>query len=120
MKINNFIVVQNLLSIGPPQLKLSAVKSRKQKTNHTYKRRQAKEIISKLRQIEVQNRTGMCRDVIRRIGVAEQTERSLRWMCGGIGADQLNEEKRPKTENERLRYEVSDLTLDKLILTEAG
>lgn len=39
---------------------------------------------------------------------------------GGMGADQLKELKRLQKENERLRKAVSDLTLDKLILTEAA
>jgi hypothetical protein len=36
-----------------------------------------------------------------------------------MGTDQLRELKRLQTENELLRKAVSDLTLDKLILTEA-
>ena len=39
---------------------------------------------------------------------------------GGMGADQLKELKRLQKENERLRRAVSDLTLDKLILSEAA
>ena len=38
----------------------------------------------------------------------------------GMGVDQLKELKRLQQENERLRRAVSDLTLDKLILTEAA
>lgn len=37
-----------------------------------------------------------------------------------MGADQLKDLKRLWKENERLRRAVSDLTLDKLILTEAA
>ena len=37
-----------------------------------------------------------------------------------MGTDQLKELKRHQKENERLRKAVSDLTLDKLILSEAG
>ncbi len=37
-----------------------------------------------------------------------------------MGTDQLRELKRLQKENERLRRAVSDLTLDKLILTEAA
>ncbi len=37
-----------------------------------------------------------------------------------MGADQLKELKRLQKENKRLHREVSDLTLDKLILTEAA
>ena len=37
-----------------------------------------------------------------------------------MGTEQLKELKRLQKENERLRRAVSDLTLDKLILTEAA
>jgi hypothetical protein len=37
-----------------------------------------------------------------------------------MGTDQLRELKRLQKENDRLRRAVSDLTLDKLILTEAS
>ena len=37
-----------------------------------------------------------------------------------MGTDQLKELKHLQKENERLRRAVSDLTLDKLILTEAA
>jgi len=37
-----------------------------------------------------------------------------------MGADQVKELKRLQKENERLRRAVSDLTLDKMILTEAA
>ncbi|EEE38302.1 transposase A [Rhodobacteraceae bacterium KLH11] len=37
-----------------------------------------------------------------------------------MGVDQLNELKRFQKEDERLRRAVSDLTLDKLILSEAS
>ncbi|EFO33266.1 transposase [Roseibium sp. TrichSKD4] len=45
-----------------------------------------------------------------------------RWrkQYGGMGTDQLKELKRLQKENERLRKAVSDLTLDKLILSEAA
>ena len=39
---------------------------------------------------------------------------------GGMGTDQLKELRRLQKENERLSRAVSDLTLDKLILTEAS
>lgn len=58
-------------------------------------------------------------DAIRQIGVVEQTYYRWRKKYGGMGVDQLKELKRLQKENERLRRAVSDLTLDKLILTEA-
>ncbi len=78
------------------------------------------EIVSKLRQVEVLMGQGMSRlDAIRQIGVVEQTYYRWRKKYGGMGVDQLKELKRLQKENDRLRRAVSDLTLDKLILTEA-
>ncbi|WP_298938613.1 IS3 family transposase [uncultured Ruegeria sp.] len=79
------------------------------------------EIVSKLRQVEVLMGQGMSRlDAIRQIGVVEQTYYRWRKKYGGMGVDQLKELKRLQKENDRLRRAVSDLTLDKLILTEAN
>ena len=50
----------------------------------------------------------------------EQTYYRWRKQYGGMGTAQLKELKRLQKENERLRRAVSDLTLDKLILTEAS
>ncbi len=84
------------------------------------KRPKPEEIVSKLRQVEVLMGQGMSRlDAIRQIGVVEQTSYRWRKKYGGMGVDQLKELKRLQKENERLRRAVSDLTLDKLILTEA-
>ncbi len=85
------------------------------------KRPKREEIISKLRQVEVLMGQGMPRlDAIRQIGVVEQTYYRWRRQYSGMGVDQLKELKRLQKENERLRRVVSDLTLDKLILTEAA
>lgn len=79
------------------------------------------EIVSKLRQVEALMGQGTPRlDAIRQIGVVEQTYYRWRKQYGGMGVDQLKELKRLQKENERLRRAVSDLTLDKLILTEAA
>ena len=59
-------------------------------------------------------------DAIREIRVVEQTYYRWRKQYGGMGAAQLKELKRLQKENERLRRAVSDLTLDKLILSEAA
>jgi transposase-like protein len=84
------------------------------------KRPKPEEIVLKLRQVEVLMGQGMSRlDAIRQIGVVEQTYYRWRKKYGGMGVDQLKELKRLQKENERLRRAVSDLTLDKLILTEA-
>ena len=85
------------------------------------KRPKPEEIIVKLRQIEVLMGQGMPRiDTIRQISVTEQTYYRWKKKYAWMGTEQLNELKRLKKENERLRWAVSDLTLDKLILKEAA
>ena len=85
------------------------------------KRPKPEEIVSKLHQVEVLMGQGMSRlDAIRQIGVVEQTYYLWRKQYGGMGVDQLKEPKRLQKENEQLRRAVSDLTLDKSILTEAA
>ena len=85
------------------------------------KRHKPAEIVSKLRQVEVLVGQGTARvDAIRKVGITEQTYYRWRKKCGGMGTDQLRDLKRLQRENEHLRRAVSDLTLDKLILTEAS
>ena len=85
------------------------------------KRHKPEEIVTKLRQVEVLVGQGMARiDAIREVGITEQTYYRWRKHYGGMGKGQLKELKRLQKENERLRRAVSDLTLDKLILTEAA
>jgi len=85
------------------------------------KRHKPEEIVSKLRQVEVLVGQGIPRiDAIREVSIAEQTYYRWRKQYGGMGTDQLKELKRLRQENERLRKAVSDLTLDKLILSEAA
>ena len=85
------------------------------------KHHKPEEIVAKLRQVEVLVGQGLDRiDVIREIRITEQTYYRWRKKYGGMGTDQLRELKRLQKENERLRRAVSDLTLDKLILTEAA
>jgi len=85
------------------------------------KRNKPEEIVTKLRQVEVLVGQGKARiDAIREIGVVEQTYYRWRRQYGGMGTDQLKELKRLQKENDRLRRAVSDLTLEKLILSEAA
>jgi putative transposase len=85
------------------------------------KRHKPEEIVTKLRQVEVLVGQGMARiDAIREVRITEQTYYRWRKQYGGMGTDQLRELRRLQKENERLRKAVSDLTLDKLILTEAA
>ena len=85
------------------------------------KRHKAEEIVSKLRQVDVLTAQGQAvADAIRTIGVTEVTYYRWRNEYGGLKGDQIKRLKELETENGRLRRAVSDLTLDKLILTEAA
>ena len=85
------------------------------------RRPKPEEIVSKLRQVEVLQGQGMSiADAVRQIGVAQQTYYRWRKLYGGMGREQLKRLKELEKENQRLRRAVSDLTLDKLILTEAA
>jgi putative transposase len=85
------------------------------------KRNKPEKIVTKLRQVEVLVGQGKARiDAIREICVVEQTYYRWRKQYGGMGTDQLKELKRLQKENDRLRRAVSDLTLEKLILSEAA
>ena len=85
------------------------------------KRHKPEEIVTKLRQVEVLSGQGMARvDAIRQISITEQTYYRWRKQYGGMGTDQLKELRRLQKENQRLRRAVFDLTLDKLILTQAS
>ena len=85
------------------------------------KRQKPEEIVSKLRQVEVLQGQGMSiADAVRQIGVTLQTYYRWRKLYGGMGRVQLKRLKELEKENQRLRRAVSDLTLDKLILTEAA
>ncbi|WP_408635220.1 IS3 family transposase [Paracoccus binzhouensis] len=85
------------------------------------KRHKPDEIVTKLRQVEVLRGQGMAMaDAVRQIGVSELTYYRWRKQYGGMSRDQLRQLKELQKENERLRKVVADLTLDKLILTEAG
>ena len=84
----------------------------------TYK---PEEIVSKLRQVDVLRSQGMTMaDAIRQISVSEVTFYRWRKEYGGLKADQLKRLEVLEKENQRLRRAVSDLTLDKMILTEAS
>ena len=85
------------------------------------KRYKPEEIVAKLRQVDVlvSQGTSMA-DAIRQIGVSEVTFYRWRQEFGGLKTDQIKRLKELELENSRLRKAVSDLTLDKLILTEAA
>ena len=79
------------------------------------------EIVTKLRQAEVLHGQGLSMaESIRKLGISEVTFYRWRREYGGMSGDQLRRLKELEKENERLRRAVSDLTLDKQILTEAA
>ena len=85
------------------------------------KRDKPAEIVLKLRQVEVLQIQGISiADAVRQIGVTQQTYFRWRKDYGGMSRDQLKRLKELETENSRLRRAVSDLTVDKMILTEAA
>jgi putative transposase len=85
------------------------------------KHHKSEEIVAKLRQVDVLVSQGQnIADAIRQIGVSEVTYYRWRQEFGGLKTDQVKRLKELETENSRLRKAVSDLTLDKLILTEAA
>ncbi|MDC1198942.1 IS3 family transposase, partial [bacterium] len=85
------------------------------------KRDKPEEIVAKLREVEVLQGQGMpIADAVRQIGVTQQTYYRWRKQYGGMSRTQLRRLKELEKENQRLRRAVSDLTLDKLILTEAA
>ena len=84
------------------------------------KRDKPEEIVAKLRQVELLHGQGMLiADAVRQIGVTVQTYYRWRRQYGGMSRDQLKRLKTLEVENQRLRRAISDLTLDKLILSEA-
>ena len=79
------------------------------------------QIINYLRKAEVELAGGRTvREVCRELGVTEHTYYRWRREYGGMNTDQAKRLKELEKENQRLRRAVSDLTLDKLILTEAA
>ena len=85
------------------------------------KRHTGEQIISKLREAEVELAGGHTIALAcRKIGVSEQTFYRWRQEYGGLRIDQVKRLKQLETENNRLKRAVADLTLDKLILREAA
>ena len=72
-------------------------------------------------QVEVlQGQGATIAEAVRQIGVTQQTFYRWRKQYGGMQRSQLVRLKELEKENQRLRRAVSDLTLDKLILSEAA
>ena len=85
------------------------------------KRYKPEEIVRKLRQVDVLVSQGSSvADAIRQIGVTEITYYRWRKEYGGLQTNQVRRIKDLEQENARLRRAVSDLTIDKMILSEAS
>ena len=79
------------------------------------------EIVAKLRQVDVLTGQGKSiSEAVRTIGVTDTSFFRWRAEYGGMKSDQVRRLKELELENTRLRRAISDLTLDKLILTEAS
>ena len=77
-------------------------------------------IIRKLREAEVlQGQGKTVAEVVRQLGITEQTFYRWRKEYGGLRVDQAKRLKDLEAENARLRRAVADLTVDKQILKEA-
>ena len=84
-------------------------------------REKPEDIVLKLRQVEVLQGQGKpLADAVRQIGVTVQTYYRWRKEYSVMSRYQLKRLKLLESENTRLRRAVSDLTLDKMILTEAA
>jgi hypothetical protein len=85
------------------------------------KRYKPKEIVAKLRQVDVLVPQGQSVvNAVRSIGVTDVTYYRRRSEFGGLKTDQVKRMKDLELENQRLRKAVLDLTLDKLIPSEAA
>ena len=85
------------------------------------KRHRPEEIVAKLRQVDVLTGQGKSiAEAVKSIAVTETTYFRWRAEYGGMKNDQVKRLKALELENSRLRRAVSELTLDKLILTEAA
>jgi putative transposase len=85
------------------------------------KRNKPEQIITKLREAEVELAKGQpIGVVVRRLGVTEQTYYRWRKEYGGLRMDQARRLKELEKENARLKKLVADLSLDKAILKEAA
>lgn len=83
------------------------------------KRYKAEDIIHKLREADVLLAQGKpLTEVCRALGVTDVTYYRWRKEFGGLKVEQAKRLKELEQENARLRKAVSDLTIDKLILSE--
>ena len=85
------------------------------------KRHTAEEIIGKLRTAEIELAKGLgTAEVVRKLGITEQTYDRWRKEYGGLRLDQAKRLKELEKENARLKKLVAELSLDKQILEETS
>ncbi len=85
------------------------------------KRYTAEQIITKLREAEVELAKGQTiAQVCRKLGIGDQTYYRWRREYGGLRVDQAKRLKGLERENSRLKKVVADLALDNAILKEAA
>ncbi len=85
------------------------------------KRHTAEQIIRKLREAEVELGKGQTTgDVVRKLGITEQTYYRWRKEYGGLRLDQAKRLKELEKENARLKRVVADQALDNAILKEVA
>ncbi len=85
------------------------------------KRHTAEEIIGKLRSAEIELAKGLgTAEVVRKLGITEQTYYRWRKEYGGLRLDQAKRLKELEKENLRLKKLVADPALDNAILKEVS
>ncbi len=85
------------------------------------KRHTAEEIIGKLRTAEIELAKGLAMaEVVRKLGITEQTYYRWRKEYGGLRLDQAKRLKELEKENTRLKKLVADQALDNAILKEVS
>ncbi len=85
------------------------------------KRHTAEEIIGKLRTAEIELAKGLSMaEVVRKLGITEQTYYRWRKEYGGLRLDQAKRLKELEKENTRLKRLVADQALDNAILKEVS
>jgi len=85
------------------------------------KKHTAEQIVSKLREAELELARGhSIAEAVRKLGITEQTYYRWRKEYGGLRTDQARRMKDLERENGRLKKLVADLSLDNAILKEAA
>ena len=85
------------------------------------KKHTAEQIVGKLREAELELARGRSiAEVVRKLGITEQTYYRWRKEYGGLRTDQARRMKEVERENARLKKLVADLSLDNAILKEAA